>query len=341
MLKSQEFPIPVISVGNLTVGGTGKTPHVEYLVRILKDDYRVALLSRGYKRKTRGYVLAGDQSTSRDIGDEPYQIKKKFPNILVAVDKNRRRGIRRLLDLPIEKRPEVILLDDAYQHRYAIPSLSIVLTDINRLIYEDYLLPAGRLREPTSNIHRANVVVVTKCPQQMKPIDYRIIRKRLDLYPYHSLFFSSWQYGNLQPVFGKHRSSNISLDRLQKDHYSVLLLSGIANPKQLEEFIQEYISPADTITYPDHYLFSKADIRKIEKRFACLPKERKIVITTEKDAARLVVLEKLLKDELKKQLYYLPIEAVFKLGKSEQFKQEIIEHVRTFRRNRIMDTRTY
>ena len=163
IFTSEQYSIPIISIGNLSVGGTGKTPHTEYLIQLLIDKYRIAVLSRGYKRKTSGYLLATSQSTSFDIGDEPYQIKRKYPNILVAVDSNRRRGILNLLSLPIEQRPEVILLDDAYQHRYVQPSLSIVLSDFHRLFYLDRLLPVGHLREPASNIHRADKVIVTKC----------------------------------------------------------------------------------------------------------------------------------------------------------------------------------
>ena len=187
ILPSEEFSVPVICVGNITAGGTGKTPHVEYLIELLKKDYKVAVLSRGYKRKTSGFVLADTQSTVKTIGDEPLQIFKKFPDIIVAVDGNRRRGIKKLLNIPEEKRPEIILLDDAFQHRYVKPFLSILLIDSNRLIYEDTLLPAGRLRESRAGKDRANMVVVTKCSPELKPIDFRLISKHLDLYPYQDL----------------------------------------------------------------------------------------------------------------------------------------------------------
>ena len=169
----------MICIGNLSVGGTGKTPHTEYIIRLLKDKYRIAVLSRGYKRKTSGFILADSESSSLEIGDEPFQMKNKFPDILVAVDANRRRGIQNLLSLPEKDRPEVILLDDAYQHRYVHPSLSIVLSDYHRLFYNDKLMPTGHLREPISNINRTDIVVVTKCDEDMKPIDFRVIEENM------------------------------------------------------------------------------------------------------------------------------------------------------------------
>jgi tetraacyldisaccharide 4'-kinase len=159
ILKSEQFSVPVISIGNLTVGGTGKTPHTEHLIRLLSKKYKVAVLSRGYRRKTSGFHLANAQSTAQTIGDEPFQMFRKFPEATVAVDGNRRRGIKRLLELPVNHRPEIILLDDAYQHRYVTPSLSILLTNRQRLFSKDELLPAGRLREPAANSHRANIVI--------------------------------------------------------------------------------------------------------------------------------------------------------------------------------------
>lgn len=334
--RTEEFPIPVISVGNITVGGTGKTPHIEYLIRLLRKEYRIAVLSRGYKRKTKGFVLAGDTSTSKEIGDESYQIWRKFPDILVAVDRKRANGIRRLLALDEARRPEIILLDDAFQHRYVTPSLSILLVDINRLIYEDYLLPAGRLREPVGHKNRANMVLVTKCTQDLKPIDYRVISKHLNLYPYQSLFFTSWKYGRLRPVFASRKAMDQDLDDIRDKKISVLLVSGIANPGQLEAEIKPYASTMDKMEYPDHYSFSSADLVKMRKRFEQLPGDRKIILTTEKDAARLVN-RKGIDEVLKKNLYYLPIQVSFIQEDANEFNQKIIEHVRTFKRNRILD----
>lgn len=180
ILKSRSFTTPVISVGNITVGGTGKTPHVEYLVRLLSKEAKVAVLSRGYKRKTHGYQLADKDSTMRDIGDEPYQMKLKFPNIEVAVDANRCEGIDHLINDEQTKDTDVIILDDAYQHRYVKPGINILLVDYHRLIIYDELLPSGRLREPIESKKRADIVIITKCPDSLNPIDYRVLTKAID-----------------------------------------------------------------------------------------------------------------------------------------------------------------
>ena len=201
ILKSKAFDVPVISVGNITVGGSGKTPHVEYLIRQLHDKVKVAVLSRGYKRKSRGYVLADKQSTARDIGDESYQILKKFPGIYVAVDKKRCNGIERLTSDEATKDTDVILLDDAYQHRYVKPGINILLVDYHRLIIYDKLMPAGRLREPQSGKARADIVIITKCPADLKPMEFRVLTKALNLYPYQKLFFTTLEYGDLQPLY--------------------------------------------------------------------------------------------------------------------------------------------
>ena len=194
ILKSQTYATPVISVGNITVGGTGKTPHVEYLIRLLKDKTNLAVLSRGYKRKSRGFLLADNDSTMYDIGDEPFQIKQKFPDITVAVDKKRTRGISRLINGEAGKDIDVILLDDAFQHRYVRAGISILLVDYHRLIIYDELLPSGRLREPVGSKDRADIVIVTKCPPDIKPMDYRVITKAMALYPYQQLYFSTHEY---------------------------------------------------------------------------------------------------------------------------------------------------
>ena len=199
IIRSAEFPIPVISVGNITVGGTGKTPHTEYLVDLLKEEFRVATLSRGYRRKTRSFILAGADPDVWEIGDEPVQIKNKYPETEVAVDRKRVNGIRQLL----KRIPDldVILLDDGYQHRYVKPGLSILLIDFNRPIWSDHLLPAGRLREPAYEKRRANIILITKCPDRLKPIERRIIVKDLKLYPFQHLYFTKLTYGQPVPVF--------------------------------------------------------------------------------------------------------------------------------------------
>lgn len=326
ILKQEKFDIPIICIGNITVGGTGKTPHTEYLIRLLQNKYRVGVLSRGYKRKTKGFVLADDETTSKDIGDESFQIKNKFPGVILAVDGNRRRGINKLLAL--ESPPEVILLDDAFQHRYVKPSYTIILSDFNRPVYEDTLLPAGRLREPFSHISEANMIIVTKCPE-LQPIDYRIISHGINAFPYQGLYFTSLDYKELQPVFSE---SNVTktLSELKNKH--ILLATGIASPKMIIKKLSEFTDKIDTITYPDHYTFKGKDIKHITSKFNEISPDDKIILVTEKDAVRLITRTDI-SDEIKKYLYYLPIEVVF-MDKEDDFKDKIIKHVRENTRNR-------
>ena len=331
ILPSEEFSVPVISVGNISVGGTGKTPHTEYLIRMLSPKFKIAVLSRGYKRQTSGFVLADKNSDSSVIGDEPFQMYRKFPDILVAVDGNRRRGISKLLALPKKEKPDIILLDDAFQHRYVKPSLSILLTDINRLMYEDELLPAGRLRESAKNKSRAEIVIVTKCPDNMKPIDYRLIGRNMNVFPYQSLFFTSFKYGNLLPVFPGNKSSKTLEDVKSKD-IKVLLIAGIASPQGLIGEMHKYTKTVDSLIFPDHHAFTARDMAEIKQRFDRISGENKIIITTEKDAVRLMDYLNL-NEEIKRVLYYLPVEVVFNLDQGSMFKQKIDNHVRNIKTN--------
>ncbi|MDR3062434.1 MAG: tetraacyldisaccharide 4'-kinase [Dysgonamonadaceae bacterium] len=337
ILPGEEFSVPVISVGNIAVGGTGKTPHTEYLIRLLSPKIKIAVLSRGYKRKTSGFVLADENSDSLSLGDEPFQIYRKFPEILVAVDGNRRRGITNLLALSKDKRPDVILLDDAFQHRYVKPSISILLIDSNRLPYEDKLLPAGRLREPVKNKSRAEIIIVTKCSEEFKPIDYRVIGKNLDLYPYQSLFFTSFRYGKLIPVFSSGRVNNNpkSLDDIKLGTIRVLLITGIASPQSLIKELNKYSKHVDTLIYPDHHAFSNEDMVEIKQKFDMISGENKIIITTEKDAVRLTDCPNI-SESVKKALYYLPIEVIFNPEQECMFKQKIENYVGNIKANGIM-----
>ena len=335
ILPTEEFSIPIISIGNLAVGGTGKTPHAEYLIRLLRKKYKIAVLSRGYKRKTSGFVLAKENVTSRQIGDEPYQMFRKFSGITVAVDSNRRQGIKRLLSLPEEERPEVILLDDAFQHRYVLPSLSILLSDCNRLYYKDTLLPVGRLREIARNNSRAQIVIVTKCPESFLPIDYRIISKELNLAPFQQLFFTSYKYTQLMPVFPEHLSNEPTLQSFENGDCSTLLIAGIAHPESLINQVKKYTSHLSTLIYSDHHDFTSGDIQQISSMFQQLSETNKIIITTEKDAVRLMD-NKHFPSTLKSVIYYLPIEVVFNLDQEELFIQNIENHVTNFKRNRIL-----
>ncbi len=330
ILKEQTFDIPVISVGNITVGGTGKTPHVEYLIRLLlKEHIKVAVLSRGYKRKTKSYVLANENSTMREIGDEPFQMKSKFPDIYMAVDNNRKHGITTLTTEEKTKDVGAVLLDDAFQHRYVKPGINIMLVDYHRFIMNDELLPAGRLREPVSGKERADVVIVTKCPHDLKPMEYRVLTKNLNLYPFQSLYFTELQYDSLTPLYGGKECSLHSLRRT-----NILLLTGIASPKQMKEDLTKYCKHITSLSYDDHHEFSSLDIMHINEAFR-LMKSPKIIITTEKDAARLIHTKELSK-ESKNSLYVLPVRIKFLLDGEGGFNQKIINYVRKDSRNSIL-----
>lgn len=337
ILPCEKYPIPVICIGNLSVGGTGKTPHTEYLVRLLKDDYRIAVLSRGYKRKTSGFILATATSTCKEIGDEPFQMRQKFPDILIAVDANRRRGIQKLLALPEKKRPEVILLDDAFQHRYVTPSLSVLLTDYNRLFYYDRLLPAGRLREPIDGVLRADAVIVTKCKEEMTPLELRIIEENMHLMAHQMLFFSRILYGDLQPLYPK-EAPRKSLQRLT-DRDNIVLLSGIASPEPFIQKIKEYTDKVTVLSFPDHHAFTKQDFGKIQNAFDGIESSNKWILVTEKDASRLWN-NAFMPKGWRKVLYYLPIRINFCFDKQQQFDNMIKKHIQSYeQQNRNLNIR--
>ncbi len=331
ILKSRSFDIPVISVGNITVGGSGKTPHVEYLIRLLKDKGKVAVLSRGYKRKSKGYVLAHADTEMREIGDEPYQMKQKFNDIYVAVDKNRCHGIDRITGDEETKDTDVILLDDAFQHRYVKPGINILLVDYHRLIIYDKLLPAGRLREPLSGKARADIVIITKCPKELKPMEYRVIIKAMNLYPYQQLFFSTLEYDDLKSVFG---NKTKTLDSIKAGKENILLLTGIASPKQMIYDLKPYSDNITPLTFGDHHQFTARDIERINEAFGNMPSP-KIIITTEKDNSRLAGMDGL-SDEVRHNLYMLPVRIKFMLDQEEEFNEKIIGYVRKNSRNSIL-----
>ncbi len=312
ILRSTSFDVPVLSVGNLAVGGTGKTPHIEYLVKLLKGQFKVAVLSRGYKRKTNGFMYVDPSMDYTQVGDEPLQMKKKFPDITVAVDKNRVNGINHLVGAD---QPDVVLLDDAFQHRHVKPGLSILLTDYNNPFYHDHLLPFGRLRDRKQEIKRANVVIVTKTPGDITPINKRIVKKNLNIYPYQDLFFTTLDYGDLQPVF-QQTAGKLTKEACKKEQYGILMVTGIANPKPFVDYIRGLSINIQKIKFPDHHEYTKHDIIRITKSFNSLNAEKRIIITTEKDAMRLHSVE--IPDEIKSVLYYVPVEVKF-LSKTKEF----------------------
>ena len=335
ILKSRSFNVPVISVGNITVGGTGKTPHVEYLIQLLKDLTKVAVLSRGYKRKSHGFVLADKNSTVNDIGDEPYQMKTKFPDITVAVDRKRTRGIDKLTNGECVKGVDVVLLDDAFQHRYVKPGINILLVDYHRLIIYDTLLPAGRLREPIKSKDRADIVIITKCPKDLKPMEFRVITKAMKLYPYQQLFFSTHEFESLRPVFPdvSKNLKQMALSEALADK-NVMLLTGIASPEQMLAELKSYAKEMTPLAFSDHHAFSKKDVELINETFSSLPSP-KLIITTEKDETRLLQVEGLSK-EVKSHLYVLPIKIQILLDQENTFNQTILSYVRKNSRNSIL-----
>lgn len=324
VLSSRRYPLPVICIGNLAVGGTGKTPHTEYLIRLLRGTCQVAVLSRGYRRKSKGFVLADAATTAAQIGDEPYQMARKFPDVYVAVDADRCEGIERLTDGATVPGVDVILLDDAFQHRYVRPGLSVLLTDYRRPFFRDALLPAGRLREPMKGRRRADVIIVSKCPSALTREERQWYLQELAPLAGQQVFFTSLVYGTLQPLFASLPAR--SLDSLRKEEH-VLLLTGIASPVALLDELSSYTSHIVPLTFADHHDFSVADVRRIEAAFAGLPEEHRLVVTTEKDASRLVSLPGL-SETLKACLYVLPVEVAFGNHDQERFNQLITEYVR-------------
>lgn len=320
ILKQRKFDIPVVVVGNIAVGGTGKTPHAEYVINLLKYSYHIGLISRGYKRKTKGFVVATSRSTPMDIGDEPYQIYQKFGReISVAVCENRCEGIDELLK--IDPQINLIVLDDAFQHRYVDPTVSIVLTEFNRPIFMDKLLPLGRLREPHSAVYRADIVVVTKCPEQLKPLEYRIFKDKLKLYPYQKLFFSRFEYGQLRPVFPEETVNVPNLKWMNRED-TILVVSGIANPRPFVKYIKGFAPRVKVKVFPDHHNFTRKDIETIERRYDSIEGENKIIITSEKDSVRLSN-NPYFPHRLKNVTFYQPINVVFDERTTDHFDFEL------------------
>ena len=288
IFKSSSFNIPIIAVGNLSVGGTGKTPQIEYLIRLLSENYKVAVLSRGYKRTTEGFILADEKATASSIGDEPFQFYSKFPNIQVAVDANRKYGIENLLQL--SNKPDVILLDDAFQHRKVKAGFYILLTSYDDLFCDDYILPFGNLREPSSGKKRADMIIVTKCPNDLSELAQQKIREKLKVK--QPVFFTTIQYDDY--VFGN--ESKLLVSEIQSE--TKVLVAGIAKPKLFFDFLKNETDEA--LVFQDHHHFSKQDCEQILAK----ANGRKI-ITTEKDFVRLNGLLP------KEQLFYLSIKSTF------------------------------
>ena len=330
ILKSYDFRIPVICVGNITVGGTGKTPHTEYLADLLRKSFRVAVLSRGYKRKSSGFMIADANSKVSDIGDEPMQIFRKLPGITVAVDRNRGHGIETIL----EEKPEtsVILLDDGFQHRRITPGLSILLSDFDRLMIRDHLLPYGNLRESISNMERADIILITKSPENISPIQRRIIVKEISKAPYQNLYFTSITYKDPLPVFESNFQRTIPELNDNRIKSGAVLLTGIANPKPFYEYLDKRFSEIIHLQFGDHHQFTTIDLNKINDAWASLKSPLKYVITTEKDATRLREFTNFA-ESVKSSFYYIPVGIKFLNEDKDEFDNLIIDYVRKNKRN--------
>ncbi len=294
ILRSVEFPLPIISVGNLSAGGTGKTPFVEYLIRLMKDEQGIATLSRGYKRKSKGFLLADDSSTALDLGDEAFQFKTRYPGVHVAVDENRVHGVSTLLEK--KPQPDVILLDDAFQHRWIKPGLSLLLTDFYHLYTSDYMLPTGKLREFRSGAQRADIIVVTKTPRVLSPITRQRVLDQLRPQAHQSVYFSYIHHGGFTRIPGVEFSPGTDY----RDH-TVLLLAGIANPYPLELFLKDRCTRLEQLYFPDHHQYTKKDVVRITRVFNKIFSKKKIIVTTEKDMVRLI------HPDLQETIRYLPI----------------------------------
>ncbi len=325
IFRSQTFDVPTIVVGNLAVGGSGKSPHIEYLIRLLKKEYSVATLSRGYKRKTKGFRLAKQHATADEVGDEPAQFKHKFRKQTIAVDEKRPRGIRKILE--IDPYTDVILLDDAFQHRAIKPGFSILITDYHNPYFDDYLMPAGRLREHTYRAKRADMIVVSKCPPVLTPFTIRRFQERLKLKTHQSLYFTKYKYGQLHHVF-----KGAEPPQALKKYSSIMMVTGIANPYPLEEKLAPHCNELIKFNYPDHYRYRKANFEKIKEAYDNIFTKSKIIITTEKDATRIrsAVGHEILKDL---PLYFIPVEVVFHKGQKQKFDRRILEYVKENKRD--------
>lgn len=318
ILKSEEYDIPVVCVGNLTVGGTGKTPVTDMLVEHFKPGYNVAVLSRGYKRRTKGYLEASVKSSFLDVGDEPKMIKLHHPEVVVAVCEDRREGIKEIR----KRHPEVnlIMLDDGFQHRYVEPWVNIVLIDYTRPVYNDHMLPRGNLRDTVNQLHRAHYIIMTKCPPDISPLDKRIVRKWIKPYPYQSLFFTSMESGDALPIFPE------GAEFVPKGGGNVIAMSGIGNPKSFADSISSRYKLVDEIIFPDHHPYHRRDLGLMKQKLEEAP-GRTVIVTTEKDAVKLAGSRKI-PAEIREKLFYQPLSIRFNEHSDVKFLNKLEQDVK-------------
>lgn len=321
-IKSHSFDKAVICIGNITVGGTGKTPFTEFLISRLKNNYNTGVLSRGYKRSSKGFFVAESNSKYHETGDEPLQIKRKHPEATVCLDSNRVNGIRIMNTLFPEL--HLILLDDAFQHRYVKPCFSVVLIDYNRPIFADFIMPLGQLREPRCSVKRADIVIVTKCPTDFTEKDKDIFMKKLKRFQ-AKIFFSAVGYMSSMPVFPESGTPELRLNDIQEKQTPVTAVAGIANPKSFFDTIRKYSNNVNTIEFPDHHDFKNPDIEKIIKSVDKQGEEG-IIITTEKDSVRLKECD--IPEELKPKTFYVPVEIRILFNEEKALLESIKEKCR-------------
>lgn len=319
IIQAKSFSFPLIAVGNLSMGGTGKTPHVIYLVNLLKDQFRVATLSRGYGRRTSGFLVANETNTTEDLGDEPMLYQNRFEkSVIVGVGEKRAEAIEKIKHAHAQI--QVIVLDDAFQHRYVKAGLNILLTEFHHPYFNDYLVPAGNLREPRNGMKRADIIIVTKCPDELSNVVQRAYVDKINPLQHQQVFFSALKYSDLISI--KDHSS-ISISSLKE--YEVLLVTGIANPKPLKKYLERVCRKVFSLRFGDHHQFTHKDIVFIERNFNTIASTKKIIITTEKDAMRLQD-SSLLSRVNQFPFYYLPVEVYF-INNQTNFDQQIIKYV--------------
>lgn len=336
ILHSESKKIPLVVIGNLTVGGTGKTPHTEFLIEGLRDQFRLAVLSRGYKRSTKGFIKATHLHTVSDLGDEPLQMALKYPSVPVAVCENRSEGIDRLLELHPEL--ELILLDDAFQHRRIRPGFSILLTDFNRLHTRDSLLPGGNLRESVKGSQRADCIIVTKCNPELDSDQRSEIIQEVKVQPNQEVYFSSYAYGALRPVFPAIHSPETLLKspaevELLLANMAILVVTGVVSPRLLIDEFTPRCKELHSLQFPDHHHFGKRDFERIESAFRAISHPDKLILTTEKDAARLLH-HPMLSDSIKKYIFVVPVVVQIFDNREKELIQKITDYVRENSGNR-------
>lgn len=320
ILKSASFNFPIICVGNLATGGTGKTPMTEYLVETLRKEYKTATLSRGYKRKTKGFAIADQNTTAIDIGDEPMQFHQKFPDITVAVGEERLVAIPQLLHQQPET--QVIILDDAFQHRSVKAGLNLLLTEYKNLYTRDLMLPAGDLRDVKTSRKRADMIIVTKCKSDLTEFEKNELINEISPLPRQQVYFTEIVYAPPYHLFNAAKKADIGIGS------DILLLCGIANPKPLMEFLTKHVHSYDMIRYADHHIFTIDDLKEIKKHFEKMQSNNKIILTTEKDAVRL---EKFKTELAEYPIYVIPIKHRFLFGKETDFNKRVIDFVKSFK----------